>query len=365
MIKHIKIKNFKAIRDINIELSGLNIFTGLNGMGKSTLIQSLLLIRQSVFSIDREINLNGEYVKLGEYQDVFCEYPTDDELFQIRVEYEDDTYLNIESSYRTEKKQEKIIDVQSYRNSCMYKSIFGTDTFTYLSASRISPSDSYDTNSTSIGKRNFGIDGKYAPHYYHLNKNNDITIKGLAFDVEDTVFSLENQLNLWMAVISPKVQVITEQKDNFILLRYSYKTQGLNTTPFKPQNAGFGLTYVFSVLVAILSSRPGDILIIENPESHIHPKGQSELARLLALAASNGVQVFIETHSDHILYGVRIAIKEKYITTENTKIYYFDRDEVEHFSTATKIVIDEYGRMERSVRKYFDEYESHLNHLMG
>lgn len=367
MIKKIKVKNFKAIRDLDIELSGLNIFTGLNGMGKSTLIQSLLLIRQSVYSLNREIILNGDFVKLGEYQDIYCEYPTDDETIQFKLEYSDGSLINIESFYNTHKKQEKVIDVNqdSFINTCNDKSILHPDTLTYLSASRIIPSDSYDTNSTSIGKRNFGIDGKYAPHYYHLNKNNDIAIKELSFNNEETIFSLEHQLNLWMAVISPKVQVATEQKDNFILLRYSYITQGLNTSPFKPQNAGFGLTYVFSVLVAILSSRPGDILVIENPESHIHPKGQSELARLLALAAKNGVQVFIETHSDHIIYGTRIAIKDKVIAKENAKIYYFDRDPEEHFSKVQEIVIDEYGRMERSVRKYFDEYESHLNQLMS
>lgn len=367
MISRIKIKNFKAIRDLDIELSDLNLFTGLNGMGKSTLIQVLLLIRQSAYSLNREIILNGDLVKLGEYQDIYCEYPTDDETIQLKIEYSDGSLVNIESFYSTQKKQEKVIDVNpdSFVNTCADKSILLADTLTYLSANRITASDSYNTNSTSIGKRNFGIDGKYAPHYYHLNKNNDIAIKALSFNNEDTVFSLEYQLNLWMAVISPKVQVLTEQKDNFILLRYSYITQGLNTTAFKPQNAGFGLTYVFSVLVAILSSRPGDILIIENPESHIHPRGQSELARLLALAAKNGVQVFVETHSDHIIYGTRIAVKDKVINKENAKIYYFDRDSVEHFSKVQEIVIDEYGRMERSVRKYFDEYESHLNQLMS
>ena len=148
-------------------------------------------------------------------------------------------------------------------------------------------------------------------------------------------------------------------------MTYSYDTgHNITTKAFKPRNAGFGLTYVFSVLVALLSANEGDIIIIENPESHIHPRGQSELARLMALAAKNGVQIFVETHSDHIIYGMRIAIKERDIDKDQVRIYYLDRDKKEHFSNAHRIEIDEYGRMDRKVRGYFDEFESHLNRLM-
>jgi len=365
MIAKIKVRNFKALQNIDLDLSNINIFTGLNGMGKSTLIQVLLLLRQSSDTLQKEIKLVGDYVDLGEYQDVFCEVPTDDDIVQIKLTMSDSSVLNFESKYSESKKSESVLDTKVFECGNKNIPLFGLDTFIYLSANRITPADSYNTNQTSVNKKNLGNRGEFAPHYYHLNFNNDISIPKLAFDPEDEVISLEFQLNRWLDVISPSVQVHTEIKENMVLLRYSYKTQGLNTSKYKPKNAGFGLTYVFSVLVAILSSRPGDILIIENPESHIHPKGQSELARLLALAASNGVHVFIETHSDHIIYGTRIAIKDKIINKENAKIYYFDRDEIEHYSKATEIVIDEYGRMERSVRKYFTEYESHLNHLMS
>jgi len=365
MITKIKVRNFKALQNIDLDLSNINIFTGLNGMGKSTLIQVLLLLRQSKDFVQKEIKLGGDYVELGEYQDVFCEVPTEDDTVQFKLTMSDSSVLNFESKYSESKKAESVLDATAFL--CENKNIplFGEDTFIYLSANRIAPADSYSSNLTSVNKKNLGNRGEYAPHYYHLNYNNDIPIPQLAFDLEDEVISLEYQLNRWLDVISPSVQVHTEIKENMVLLRYSYKTKLLNTSKYKPKNAGFGLTYVFSVLVAILSAKPGDILIIENPESHIHPKGQTQLARLLSLAAANGVQVFIETHSDHIIYGTRIAVKDKVITKENAKIYYFDRDSVEHFSKVQEIVIDEYGRMERSVRKYFDEYESHLNQLMS
>ncbi len=85
----------------------------------------------------------------------------------------------------------------------------------------------------------------------------------------------------------------------------------------------------------------------------------------MALAAKNGVQIFCETHSDHILYGTRIAIKERDISNDETCIYYIDRDKDEHFSIANLVVIDEDGRMDRDSKEYFLDYENHLDKLLS
>lgn len=73
-------------------------------------------------------------------------------------------------------------------------------------------------------------------------------------------------------------------------------------------------------------ARPGDMVLIENPESHLHPKGQSAIGRLLAATAANGVQIFCESHSDHIINGVRVAVKEGIIQQNQLAVYYFSRD---------------------------------------
>ena len=82
MITNLELKNFKCFKKIKISLSNINIFTGINGMGKSTIIQSILLIKQSgkIFDESKELLLNGKYVNLGLGQDVLYEKADDDEI---------------------------------------------------------------------------------------------------------------------------------------------------------------------------------------------------------------------------------------------------------------------------------------------
>ncbi|WP_180834594.1 AAA family ATPase, partial [Vibrio parahaemolyticus] len=66
---------------------------------------------------------------------------------------------------------------------------------------------------------------------------------------------------------------------------------------------------VLPIVLALLVTKPGGLVIIENPEAHLHPKGQSYLGRLIQRTAEAGVQVIIETHSDHLLNGIRVAAR--------------------------------------------------------
>ena len=69
------------------------------------------------------------------------------------------------------------------------------------------------------------------------------------------------------------------------------------------------------------------MLIVENPEIHLHPSGQSELVEFLAFLAQSGVQVIVETHSDHIYNGIRKSICQDRIDCEKVCIYSFMQDE--------------------------------------
>ena len=106
--------------------------------------------------------------------------------------------------------------------------------------------------------------------------------------------------------------------------------------------------------------------LIENPESHLHPKGQTAMGRLMALAAQNGVQVFCESHSDHIINGIRVAVKEKAIDKDKLAIYYFDRNpkDDEHRTRITEIFVDSYGTLSENVAGLLDEWSNLLSKLI-
>ena len=91
-------------------------------------------------------------------------------------------------------------------------------------------------------------------------------------------------------------------------------TLGLRTSKdvnfHAPVHTGYGLTQVLPIIVAALSSGPKGLLLIENPEVHLHPRGQAAMGEFLAEVATAGAQVIMETHSDHVLNGIRRAVKK-------------------------------------------------------
>ena len=91
----------------------------------------------------------------------------------------------------------------------------------------------------------------------------------------------------------------------------------------RPIHTGFGLTQVLPIMVAALSANKDDLLLIENPEVHLHPAGQAAIGEFLAEVASAGVQVVIETHSDHVLNGIRRAVKNRTLPSADVALHFF------------------------------------------
>jgi predicted ATPase len=134
------------------------------------------------------------------------------------------------------------------------------------------------------------------------------------------------------------------------------------TRGYKPINVGFGYSYALPIIVSGLIAQPGDILIVENPEAHLHPYAQSQLVKFLARVSAGGVQVFVETHSDHILNGVRLAVVDKILAPQNTNILFFATGET---VSITQIPIDEEGRIENWPERFFDQLDKDFERLFG
>ncbi|MBV6429006.1 MAG: hypothetical protein KIPDCIKN_03543 [Haliscomenobacter sp.] len=301
MIRKITINNFKSLKSSGeIALKNVNILTGLNGMGKSSLIQALLLLRQSN-ELSKGLKLRDGLVNIGTKDDALFTYADKDEI-----------HLGINDFFW-------VFDASS--NTHFLKTIYGqendweelkklavfNDQFQYISADRVAQIEMHEVPG-NLDQKFLGVRGEYTVHFLeavHTGKIRAEIPPVLRHHLAKEFSDLLLQTNAWLSEISPNTKVVTKQiTSEQIQLGFSFGQ--MQTNPFKPKNVGFGLSYVLSVIVALLTSQKGGLIILENPEAHLHPRGQAKLGELIALAARNGAQIILEIHSDHILNGIRV-----------------------------------------------------------
>ncbi len=392
MISSIEIKNFKSIKSKVFALRNLNVLLGLNGQGKSSFIQSLLLLRQSNTEPGRVkgwLNLKGRYVDIGNTKDAFYQYAKKEDLI-FNLSLGEDTIIPFHYAYEMEKdvlppKADKNIYGETevkfealVKDAEKHTGLFSNQ-FQYLNAYRIQPESTYPkSNNEVVQNRNIGMNGQYAAHFIETYYDEEVAFDNLLHPdsfVEDTLLkktivnkTLINQINLWLGEISPGINVRTTSiNQDEVLLEYVFEQPTyVNTNRFKPVNVGFGITYALPVVTALLSAKPGALLIIENPESHIHPKGQAKLGELIALVAQNDVQIIIETHSDHIVNGIRVGIKEEKLSKDKARLFYFKKivEEQEQYSAITDIVLDKNGTLSEEPEGLLDEWGNQLLKLL-
>lgn len=368
MLEFLNITNFKSIKENSFELGPLTLFSGLNGMGKSSAIQSLLLLRQSYekhLLPETGLSLSGDYVRLGNGKDVLFNN-AEEELIKIEACWTDDTILSLVFDYIENSDMQPInLELFEIDGDPFKKSLFMSK-FQYLSAERISPKSVYDVSEYAVNqRRSLGIKGEYTAHFLSVHGNKTLDIDALIHPLSSTPLLIDN-VNAWMSDITPGTKVITQliPEINQASLHYQFSSATELTGKFRPENTGFGLTYVLPVVTAILSARPGDLLIIENPESHLHPSGQALIAKMAAIASENEVQIIIETHSDHFLNGVRTSVKSQNIDCKNVLIYFLSRNEEEHCANVDKVEIDSKGRIDYWPIGFFDEWDNSLSALL-
>ncbi len=365
MITHIDIKNFKSLKSVSTETNNLNLLMGLNGMGKSSFLQMILLLMQSDKLENRIIDLNGILVQIGQGKDALYQYATEDHI-EFDIQFQNERHFNWKFNYHTDK--DKLTAEHGFTKDEMEFFRNETKVFQYISADRIGPKDLYDASSVVVSdKKQLGLLGEYAAYF--------INVFGASYEVNELLQhpkakseSLNAQINAWLKEISPGVSLNTKYfpEANKVILDYQFEIIGNKTNSFRPKNVGFGISYVLPIVLALLTVEESKIIVIENPESHIHPRGQAELGKLIALAAQTGAQIFVETHSDHILNGIRVAVKEKNIDKENVNILYFDKttNEKESYTNIHKIRVDINGTLNDYPENLLDEWSNQLAKLL-
>lgn len=108
-------------------------------------------------------------------------------------------------------------------------------------------------------------------------------------------------------------------------------------------DVGFGISQVLPVLVALLEAEPGQLVYLEQPEIHLHPQAQVELGRILLEAATRGVRVVVETHSARLLLALRTLVADGEFEADNVKLHWFDRNPETGITTVTTADLDRFG----------------------
>ncbi|MEO5346745.1 MAG: DUF3696 domain-containing protein [Magnetococcus sp. YQC-9] len=366
MIHGIRLRNFKCFPHLDLPLANLTLLTGLNGMGKSSAIQSLLVLRQSfqqgLFPA-RGLALNGELITLGTAKSVLYEYADKDEIGISVSSTPNGPWSDFGFQYNEQ------ADILGISNPCEMNQLFQqslfTDRFQYVQAERFGPRAMFPVSHHAVREhRQLGSKGEYTSYFLDVFGSRQHVLQPLRHELARSDL-LIHQVAAWLGEVSPGVDLhlLTHENMDVVNLEYSFSaTEGRR---YRSTSVGFGITYTLPIIVAILSACPDDLLILENPEAHLHPQGQARIGELIARAANAGVQLLVETHSDHILNGMRIAVRKKRCAPDRIAMHFFSRSRQAQGSL-TRIdtpKIDHNGRIDPWPDGFFDEWEKSLEHL--
>ena len=284
MLKNLNIQKFKVLENENLDIKPLTVFCGENSSGKSTAIRAMLFFGNGSFDKSSYYSFNAIYGLHDDYK-----------------------YIELEDSNG--------LIVKAYGANSVYADKPANLDFnpTLLCAERIGPRKVYESINTNYDF--IDMHGRLAPFFYHQKQNDNIS--ELAIDnMEDT--TLRSQVAYWLAHILGTTVKTENIQDNIIV---AYQAPH-DVEAYSPLNTGFGTSMVFPILIACLTAKISDTVIIENPEVHLHPKAQSKLADFFAFIAQKGVQVILETHCEHLIYKLCYNVNQGIIDYDKVIFQY-------------------------------------------
>lgn len=389
MFQRIDLRQFKCFDVLKLPLNPLTLLTGLNASGKSSVLQAFALLHQTVREHEwsSRLVLNGNAVNLGTAGDVISQVTGARTcgigLLDGEIEYQwkftadrSEMSLAVESvtigSQTFQNEDDNLFLHELLPAEPDGSSRFGTlhaelpsrlNSLTYLTAERIGPRDTYPLEELLYAPV-VGPKGEHAVSILYAG-DDQIVLDGLSIDGKPP--TRLKQVGARMDQFFPGCELDVSR-----IARANSVALGIRTshdTDFhRPGHTGFGITQVLPIVVAALSAAREDLLLIENPEVHLHPAGQAIMGEFLAEVASSGVQVVLETHSDHVLNGVRRAVKRQTIPADDTAIHFFrPRHEAEADGCAQvqSPQMHSDGSIDSWPEGFFDQFDKDMSFFAG
>ena len=378
MITRLDLRHFKCFRELKLPLGSLTLLSGVNASGKSSVLHALGLLQQTIREHEwsRSLLLNGMSVRLGVVADVV------DQVHgrrgcDIGLVYADREYRwrfrgersEMSMSVSTVQVGDREFDNPNVLRRMLPPSVENDqlserlERVTYLTAERIGPREVYKVDDPQVAPV-VGPTGEDAVSVLYQGRDEEVL----------PVLRLDGfpPTRWWQATARMKRFFPGCDLSIEAIPHANAVTLGLRTSEgsefHRPINTGFGLTQILPLIVAAISAREDDLLLIENPEVHLHPAGQAAMGVFLAEVAAAGVQVLIETHSDHILNGVRRAVKNGVLRPDDALLHFFrPRDEAEKGKRAQveTPALDATGNVDVWPDGFFDQFDKDANYFAG
>lgn len=370
MIQRVFLEHFKCFERLSLPLTSLTLLTGLNAAGKSTVMQALTLLHQTLNENPAcdALVLNGRDLSMGSADELVDKLSGRDQ-FAIGIEHSTGNVvwrMQVEAGAMTAPFLERPAELPGVLGQTLR-------TLTYISADRIGPRETYPASS-SAQQSGVGARGEYTPWFIH--EHEDLLIPQ-PMCLPDFPPTLLRQVEAWLNFFFPGsgLEIHPIPRTNVLTMRLRASTA---TDYYRAANVGYGLSHVLPVITACLGAvglaardqRFAPLVMVENPELHLHPAGQSAMGVFLARAAAVGAQMVIETHSDHVLNGLRRAVKGidgvSVLSPEQVAIHFFQlRDETGQRPQVISPRIDAQGNLDEWPPDFFDQYEKDLGSLIG
>lgn len=338
----VKIKGFKCFVDSSFELNKITLLTGANASGKSSVIQALLLLKDASEGDGSLLLLNLEDPRYG------FDFGHPDSLINNELKSDEVTISlpkGVVVSFDGGKQEHERKLLVGVDNLDGLKGLFANG-LTYLTAERQGPRYEYDRKTAY--KNGCGCKGENTGNVISDKWNSRIAGSKLLYEKgAEELFSIA--LDDWVDYIFPGVNVRVQPvgtQSYQVLIR-----EGAHNVQTDSTNIGFGISYALPILVGALLANNGGWLIVENPEAHIHAKAQSNMGYFLGMMAAAGIRVVVETHSEHIVNGIRrAAIVSGRLKPEDVNLYFFSGK-----SESELITVDGLGNLSDFPVDFFDQ----------
>ena len=394
-ISKITVKGFKSLYDeTSIDIRPLTILAGANSSGKSSIMQPLLLMKQTLESEYKPniFLLNGPNVRFTDARQFFH---VDNPDAELSISIDVDNIGKLSTSYSYNYKELKVLstnftsdkangvknrngklfqDVNIYSNSNYedFEAQISDEFFNLRDAIQNITTGGKIAFTTEVYRcfLNIGMsfpDGTpaiiseslpfslFPLHFFSSHIQDIIHVSGLRdnpqrnYPVASIDGNFKGKFDDYFASIIAQYEfdedlqrkdfigdllsglmhlelgsgISTSQRANEISISIS---NSISKDAVNIADVGLGVSQILPILVALLVAKEGQLVYLEQPELHLHPRAQVALAQILADAANRGVRVVVETHSSLLLIGIQTLIAEGKLKPEDTILHWFMRD---------------------------------------